>query len=349
MIATDGDVVLDACVSWVTYSPETRSESFFNILKHLRLDQCSQACMERVCARWHPLWLNYAEIQKMLDVQISTRPATSISAGASKLVVLLLGGLTESKELNRNVWKIDLASGKCKHISKKTHYAVKKSSVYCATPIGLFVIGGLCTIRDESFVRTTDCSLLTVPGMQYEQWPKAKHRLTETATICIRGHMYSFGGDSSHKAVSCLDLNTKVWSSCPDMPVGNANPIIAAIKDKVYFIFNTTSYNEKFKTANKVPMYCFDTSTHSWSELNPLYGALKSTSRAKAVTAGEELFIVGGWPKLCARYLPRNKKWKLLKQPGLVHCAFSMVYLEGKIILFGGYDRDIVCHKNIEV
>ena len=98
---------------------------------------------------------------------------------------------------------------------------------------------------------------------------------------------------------------------------------------------------------NKVPTYCFDTSTHSWSEMNPLRDSLKNTTFAKAVTAGEEI-LVGGADRLCAKYSPRTKKWTLLKKPQLVHCTFSALHVEGQIILFGGTDGK-TCHKNIEV
>ena len=60
--------------------------------------------------------------------------------------------------------------------------------------------------------------------------------------------------------------------------IGNETPIIAAMQNEVYLICNTTSYNEKLKSLNIVPMYYFDTSTHCWSELSPLYGPLKYTS-----------------------------------------------------------------------
>ena len=242
VIITDGDAVLDACVSWVTYSSEARSESFLNILKHLRLDRCSQACMERVRKNWHPLWLNYAEIQTVSYIP----PAPTSS---TRHVVLLLGGFTGTNVLNRKVWKLDLTNGKCKEIGKMAHFAAKYDFVCCATPKGIFVVEGSRAIRDGNYAPSSNCSLLTVPDMHWEQWPKVEHATAETVAACIKNHMYIFSGDSSNKTVSCLNLNTKVWSLCPDMPVENYYPIIAAIQDKVYVVFNTASYNEKFKTS----------------------------------------------------------------------------------------------------
>ena len=116
-MVTDGDAVLDACFNWVNYNVESRSESFLDIIKHLRLERCSQACMERVRKSWHPVWPNYAEIQKVLDIQCSNTPAAPVAGAATKkltapiagaaskkLVVLLLGGHTEVNVLNRNIW-----------------------------------------------------------------------------------------------------------------------------------------------------------------------------------------------------------------------------------------------------
>ena len=347
VIIIDGDVVMDACVSWVTYNPQARSESFLDILTHLRLDRCSQTCMEQVSKSWHPMWPNSAEIQKVLDVQCSNIPATL--RPSARHVVLLLGGYTDTNVLNRKVWNLDLTNGKCEDMGKMAHFAAKYDSVYCATPKGLFVIGGSRAIKKGNFAKTDDCSLLTLHAMQWEQWPKIGHRTAETVAACIKNHMYIFGGDGSDKAVCCINLNTKVWSSCPGMPVGNVNPIIAAIQEKVFMIFQSYEYNEKFRKSPKIPMYCFDTSTHSWSELSPLPNSMKNTAWAKAVTAGEELFMLGGEERLCAKYSPKNKKWTLLKQPGFVRCQFSVVYMNGQIILFGGFDEDGTVYKTIEV
>ena len=115
--------------------------------------------MERVRKNWHPLWLNYAEIQKVLYIPPAPRAFT-------KHVVLLLGGFTGTNVLNRKVWKLDLTNGKCKEMGKIAHFATKYKPVYCSTSIGLFVIGGSRAIRE--FVPTDDCSLLTVPAMQWE-------------------------------------------------------------------------------------------------------------------------------------------------------------------------------------
>ena len=348
VIISDADAVLDACVIWVTCNAGLRSESFLDILKHLRLDRCSQACIEKVRKSWHPVWPNYAEIQKVLDVQCSNTLEAPIATEAStKLKIVLLGGFTGTRELNRKVWKIDLANGKCDEIGEMAHYAVKYHSAYCPTVRGLIIIGGSYAIKTEA--PTTHCSLLTVPDMQCDKWPKVGHTIAYTDAVCIKNHIYNFGDYDNDKFVSCLDLTTKTWSSSPDMPVGNANPIIAAIQEKVYMIFHTITYNDKFRTSDEVPMYCFDTSTHSWSELNPLYGSLKNTEDAKAVAVGEELFLVGGKDRLCAKYLPKNKKWTLLRKPKLVNRAFSAVYMQGQVVLFGGCDEDETNHKNIEV
>ena len=273
VIITDGDAVLDSCASWMTYDPEARSESFLNILKHLRLDQCSQTCMKRVRKSWHPLWLNCAEIQKVLDVKCSNIPAVPTAAASpEKLVVFLLGGFTGTGVLNRTIWKTDLANGECEAVSKMAHFAAKYYSVYCATLKGPFIIGGSRAKRDEKYATTTDCSLLMIPDMQCEQWPKLGYPISSSANaVCIKNSMYVFGDESDDKCASRLDLNRKTWSSCPDMPMKNAYPILAAIQEKVYMIFHTYEYNEKFRTTTEVPKYCFDTSTHSWSELNPLY------------------------------------------------------------------------------
>ena len=344
VIVTDGDVVLDACFNWVNYNVESRSESFLDILKHHRLDRCSQACIERVCKSWHPVWPNFAEIQKVFDVQCSNSPTTPIAGAASKkLVILLLGGYTETNVLNRNIWKINVASGQCDQIGQMAHYASTYCATYCATPRGLFVMGGSYA-NGVGTALIKDVSLLTLPNMQWKQWSKSVKPASLSVAVCIKNHMYIF----DLTGVWCLNLNTKVWSACPDMPAKNTAPIIAAMREKVYMIFNAAPFSEKYRKSTDTPMCCFDTSTHSWSDLRPLSDSLKNTAYAKAVTDGEELFLMGGEDRLCAKYSPRTIKWTLLKRPRLVHHIFSVVHLEGQIILFGGRDSE-THHKNIDV
>ena len=198
------------------------------------------------------MWPNYAEIQKVLDVRCSNTPEAPITTDAStKLKVIFLGGSTGTNVLNRKVWKIDLVNRTCDEIGEMAHYAAKYDPAYCTTVRGLLIIGGSRAMRND--VPTTDCSMFTVPDMKWEQWPKIGHAIAYTDAVCIKNHIYNFGDYDNDKFVSCLDLTTKTWSLCPDMPVGNAYPIIAAIQEKVYMIFNTYSYNEKFRTSDEVP------------------------------------------------------------------------------------------------
>ena len=262
VIVTDSDVVLDACFNWVTYNVEARSESFLDILKHLRLDQCSQACMERVRKSWHPVWPNYAEIQEALDVQCSNTAAAPIAeadskkltaqiagADSKKLVILLLGRFTETNVLNRKIWKINFASGQCDEIGQMVHYAAKYLPGYCATIKGLLVLGGSHAMRQEKRAPTTDCILLTLNRMQWKWWPDADSPIMFSVAVCIQNYIYTF----TSKMVSCLNLNTKKWSTCPDIPGGIMFPIVAAIGEKLYVIPDT-GLNEECRTSTKVPM-----------------------------------------------------------------------------------------------
>ena len=93
-------------------------------------------------------------------------------------------------------------------------------------------------------------SLLTLPDMQWEQRPKLVQPAALAEAVCIKNHMYIF----YFNGVSCLNLNTKVWSACPDMPAKNTVPIIAAIGEKVYMIPDT-DWNKECRTSTKEEWY----------------------------------------------------------------------------------------------
>ena len=89
------------------------------------------------------------------------------------------------------------------------------------------------------------------------------------------------------------------------MPFKNIDPIVASIHTKAYVIFNTDPSNKPFRNGDEVPMHCCDIVTGKWTELKPLPDALRNTQGAKAVGAGENIYLVGGLARICASFSSR--------------------------------------------
>ena len=346
----DGDVVLNACLSWVTFNVQARSEDFLVILNHIQLDACSSSCLKGVLHSWKPVWPNCTEIQQLICKQMNNLSLMPQKSSAPrKLKLLLLGGHSEKNVLNRNCWAIDLITGKCEVIGKMAHFAVKYMATFCATKEGIFVIGGSRAIN--SFMPTEDFAMLRLEKFQWIALPKWQNAIAGVKSVCVRDHIYTFDGEPSHSAVSCLKMSTPVFISCPDMPTKNVNPIIVAIQDEVYYIFQTAPDNEQYRKYldTGLPVYCFDTTTHSWSELQPAPRSLTNTRGARAVSVGNDLFLVGGMERLCVKYSPHTDSWVFLKGPKYVHRGSPAVHMDGQIILPGGWDENSICHTIIEV
>ena len=345
---TDGDTVLEACFNWVTYNVQSRSEHFLDILNHIRLDKCSKSCLKRIMQNWRSAWPNHKEIQQTLRMSISSlSQVPKKTPTPKKLKLLLLGGHTQQNVLNRNCWAFDMMSGKCELVGKMAHFAVMYRAMYCSTKKGIFVMGGSRSLNN--FVEQTTCSFLSVDTLQWTKLPDLHQPLQYAVALCVNNRIYTFGGNPSLYSVYCLDLTTKKWSFRAKMPVKNVFPIVGAVDDKVFYIFHSTPANEDFRTTHKIEMHCFDRSTNMWCTLMDLPDVVENTRGAEAVTTGDELYVIGGWSRLCARYLPKTNTWALLKRPLHVHRAFSTVHMNGKIILVGGFDKREVCHSSVEV
>ena len=142
-VRAEGDActVLVACFSWVTYNVETRSHTFLDILAHVRLDRCSRSSMQQVLQSCSPLWLHYTEVQQALGHEITTLHPQS----RNRKLILLGGSIDQGNGrnlLNRKIWRLDLTRGTCEELGNMAYFAVKYDVAYCATPKGIFVIGG---------------------------------------------------------------------------------------------------------------------------------------------------------------------------------------------------------------
>ena len=343
-LVNDANTKLEACAKWASSNAVTRSEHFLELLSHIQLDQCSPRNVQRVLQSWKPIWPNYNEVQQALKPRaLAVHRAPGI-LGQSRL--LLLGGFTQGGKLNDKVWKVDLMDGSrqpCTTLDDRA--AGRHRAGYCTTPEKLFVVGG---IGDKS-QPSSDCRALAIKDSQWEVWPDTEDPIASTSAVCVDDHIYTLGGVPSPKAVHCLNLTTKTWSRCRDMPVGNIYPILAAILQKIYIIFNTEPYNEKFKASSRVAMYCFDTSTLAWTSFTSLPASIKDTCRAVAVSAGQYIYLVGGRGKLCARYSTNHDKWTMLEPPKVVHQGAGAVHMDGEIMLCGGGDGNLTAHDIIEV
>ena len=138
--------------------------------------------------------------------------------------------------------------------------------------------------------------------------------------------------------MDCLDMKTMTWSTCPDLLQGLVLPVAGCVDYNIYVIFSTTPDNER--TAQGLTLKCFDTTKSSWSFKASMPNAVKQTHGAATVAIDHCLFVLGGYQKICLSYDTRKDSWTILTSPLNWRAYGAAVYLKGKIILSGGYNKD---------
>ena len=122
------------------------------------------------------------------------------------------------------------------------------------------------------------------------------------------------------------------------MPIQNWGPLVGVLGEKVYMVPNTSRTNsEKFNNTSNIRLCCFDTTANNWLSLEHLPRPLQNTHRALRVSVDDdELYMIGGMERICAKYSAQRAKWSILQKPEWVHRAGSAVHMDGKIILCEG-------------
>ena len=168
---------------------------------------------------------------------------------------------------------------------------------------------------------------------QTKSWTKLKKLLRKRArhgSIYVNGVLYVLGGCisfnqyySKSDSVDCLVDET--WQCGPNVPIAVEYPQVANINDKVYLLD---------RESNKLLQ--LSTDINVWNRCASYSGY--SVATASMISVNDQLFLVGGFQRICAWYTPSTDTWCMSHAPEQVHYNGALVHNDNTILLLGGWD-----------
>jgi N-acetylneuraminic acid mutarotase len=151
------------------------------------------------------------------------------------------------------------------------------------------------------------------------------------ASINVNRKILLFGGyvsGSWSASVHSLELDGGEWITEPDLPDPVAGPAAAQINDNTFLM--EMYDNELFQQ---------DEDSKVWSRKAECPGSRCIGARMTAACG--QLLVAGGNSENMFRcYTPETNTWTTGKAPSLRHAWGALLFLDDKLILFGGKDED---------
>ena len=338
------DLIMNSLVKWFHYnSKNVTKEEFTEIATVLKSKPSKDSNNNANMSLLSRTEAEYEDTKKsLLDAYLAGEKEKSY------ISFIAVGGETTNHQLNRSVFSIDITNHKATKIGKLKHHAGKYEVAFCHTPFGIMAIGGSLAFYSDK--PSADCFILSVPGYKWTACTPAPMNMMDSSAVCVNCKVYVMGDYSLPKKMHCYNLLDKTWSPCPDVPFQCIRPIIAALKDRIYLVFNTAEMNKCFPhNSHAVNMCYYDTTTRTWTQLNPLPLSILITSNASMLAVRGSLYLLGGRGRCCARYTPSTDTWTVLRSPIIQRDGCSACYSNGKIVLSGGIIHPSQVSKSIEV
>ena len=344
---------LIAAARWIMHDCEQRRNKFRDILKIIKVSQCSASALKHIVTNYGPQIVTSLDTgHEFFTAAFSDAPDWQEPGQC----VFILGGLVDSEGLfgsesavNRQSWIISLNTGE----------TIEKSSLpseilglfvpaKCNSSKGAFFSGGALEMEKNIFRKPqTQCVIYQKAGDTWAKFSALPAAVMLAAAVCMDAKLYVIGGRGDHKnAMNCLDMTSMTWNPCPNLLQGQEFPVVGCVGHSIYVIFSTPSGNTL--TAQGITLQCFDSTTSSWSFKARIPEAVKMTFGAVTVTVDHCLFVLGGARKMCLRYDTIEDAWTILTSPLKRHFFGAAVYLKGRIILSGGVNEDKVKSDVIE-
>ena len=196
----------------------------------------------------------------------------------------------------------------------------RESHSACKCPQGFIITGGVDSDLCIMYIAAT------------KSWTKLKKLLRKRArhgSIYVNGVLYVFGGLLSESfsdwgksnSLDCLADGT--WQCGPNVPIAVEFPKVADINGKVFLLDGNTNQLLQLSTDINV-----------WNRCASFPG--DRADGASMISVNDQLFLAGGYAKVCAWYTPRTNTWCLNQKPWEGHNHGSLVYHDNTIFLLGG-------------
>ena len=336
----NSDDVLQSCIDWVLFDEEDRRQYFSNFLNQIKLHWCSAKFLRSILESYSKTLLNDISLYQKVNTILMTE-LDLIEVGVSK-TIMILGGMDANDKLVNKVWKLNVDTGKCEEVM--THMFRYWSTV-CMTSLGVLVAGGQ-TIVDDPTSAVNSCDLLQLKTLKWREMPNTARKMICVSAVSVDDQVFAIGGGTEgacgrEKRMECFDLIDQLWYTCEDLLEEVRGPIVCAVGQIIYVLFNTDPANNDIELSNGITLQCYDVSSEQWSYGPTLPDSVTNTHGARATSLGHRFYVVGGKQKLCLCYDTRQKSWSNLQGPSQMHCYGSVVVMGNKLVLCCGTDSGV--------
>ena len=324
------DVALQACIDWISTEEENRKQHFADFLQQIELDNCSPNFLKSVLNSYKATYFQDTSLYRQVtEAMVCNLNLKKLDISKD---IMILGGIDKDDEMANKLWLMKQDSGECEELMT---YKFRYNCAVCVTSLGVMVAGGATAFDEDATVY--DCELLHLKTMKWKRLPYAQTQIYGSGAACVNDQVFVMGGACGReREVECFDLVTQRWESRQDMPGEAEFPIVCAVGQAIFVLFNTSDANGDIR----ISFLCYDVNCDQWSMAPNPPDSVTSTDGARAASLEHNLYVVGGEEKLCLCFDTLEETWSKLQSPSQMHSYGSVVAMGNSILLCGGKNAD---------
>ena len=310
------DDVLDAIMRWVSYE-EGQQTHLEDLLLKVQLTKCSAKCIKSALQTYETLLDHQPMMYKLLCNTLADI-STGLEASCKTETQMVVVGGEDDFAANHVCWEVN--EGLKDRFNIPCDNIIFQLSV-CKTPLGFAITGGVG--KDSCFVFVAS----TESWVKLHDMPCIRQC---HGSICIKDALYTLGGyvrneNNPCDSVDFVDLASGVWQKGKSLPVVVKFPRVSDIDASVYL----------FDADDSKQLLQMNISEKVWRKLSSP-PANKKYEGVSMTSALGQLFVAGGWDRVCAWYNPKTDTWCTGQQPLRKHKYGALGHNEGKLVLLGG-------------
>ncbi len=349
---SDENVVFDAVVAWVKYDADSRQGRFLELMKHVRLQYCTQSYLRDVVAE-EPLMqsleaqnmLTTASLRQNQQVISPCKKQKDLSSVAAprksynrESTLLLLGGLGDSHcyLLENDKWKQIEGS--------QIPNGIWGYSA-CLVTDGVLISGGY-----KNNAPTNECWLFSISAFQWRPMPKLNTPRARHGSTCLGTHVYVVGGiagiSSCLSSVEYLGSNG-TWAVVAGLPKELSSPLITSYNQNIYVLNGRYDYkNWRNDKEEATAAFVYDLYTRQWVQLAKMPIDKDSFEHGSVAVLGRTIYVISGDGRFLS-FDPILNMWTELTRcdPYANTAAFAW---KGRVLVSGGQSnsgRDEDIHR----
>ncbi|RZC38384.1 kelch-like protein 10 [Asbolus verrucosus] len=338
------EIVFDAVIKWINFSPENRKIHFFDLLKCVRIGTMSQNCLASIAK--HPFIEEKPECKEYIagivaatdsmvctgDVDISNiifRPRLCHD------VLFAIGGwstgsptnFVETYDVRANRW---LLSSDTDSMPRAYHGLCELNGI-------IYVIGGFDGNQYFNTVRRFDPVNHT-----WNECACMYHHRCYVSAVTFQNKIYALGGYNGRTRMNTAERYDPVknqWEIIPPMQKPRSDASAVVLNDKIYIVGGFNG-QEVMRSAE-----VFNIKTNQWTYIPEMISARSGVS---LVVFNNTLYALGGFNgyqrlRSGEKFIPGETSW-WTEIPEMItpRSNFATVVLDDHIYVIGGFNDNFV-------